>query len=57
MTHSPEYSSNVRLEINGTTRTLAEWARISGVSYGVLHGRLRRGWSPEAAIGGSAHAV
>ena len=35
----------------GETKTLSEWAEQYGVDYGVLRGRLDRGWSFQAATG------
>jgi hypothetical protein len=43
--------SNVRLSLNGKTQTLAEWAREIGINHNTLVYRVRRGWSPERAIG------
>ena len=37
--------------IDGVTRTLVEWAEVSGVSYGTIHRRLTTlGWSPKQAV-------
>ena len=43
-------SSNVRIEINGETRTLAQWAVISGISRKTIYFRLRSGWEPQKAV-------
>lgn len=37
--------SNIRLEHNGKSQTIAEWARELGVSYGTLYQRRTRGLS------------
>lgn len=34
----------------GTTRTLTEWAKVLGVSHGVLESRLRERWPLERAL-------
>ena len=43
-------SNNVRLEYNGETRTLAEWAVHLGMKYHTLRTRFRKGWSVERAF-------
>lgn len=40
----------VRLTIEGVTRTLNEWAEISGIDHKAIRERLRRGWSDEDAV-------
>lgn len=42
--------NNVRLELDGTTKTLAQWARSTGLLESVIRGRLRHGWSVERAL-------
>lgn len=42
--------NNVRLEIDGVTKTLAEWAEISPVTDGAIRRRLARGWTPREAV-------
>lgn len=42
--------SNKRLEINGEVKTIAEWARSSGVGIATICSRLKAGWSPDRAI-------
>lgn len=37
--------SNLILEIDGQSKTLAEWSEISGVNFGTIQGRLERGKS------------
>lgn len=39
-----------RLEVNGETRTLAEWSRVTGLSYATISNRLRAGMSPHLAL-------
>lgn len=34
----------------GFTRTIAEWAEITGINQGTISHRLRRGWSDQSAI-------
>lgn len=43
-------TKNRRFTINGKTRILAEWARISGIYATTLEYRLRIGWNPVDAI-------
>lgn len=40
-----------KLTVNGVTRTWVEWADLAGISRGALKMRLKRGWSPEQAVG------
>lgn len=42
--------SNVRIEYNGETHTIAEWAEITGIDYKTLHRRISAGWEPEKAL-------
>jgi len=42
--------SNRRLNHNGITLTLAEWADITGLKKTTIRERLRRGWSVERAL-------
>lgn len=37
-------------ELNGETRSLAEWAEITGVKYQTLFRRYKSGWSAERAL-------
>lgn len=43
-------SSNVPVEINGTTRILVEWSELSGVKLCTIWRRLERGWDPHRAV-------
>ena len=38
------------LTLGGITKTISEWARLSGVSDSGFRRRLRRGWDPQAAV-------
>ena len=42
--------SSVRIDIDGDSKTLAEWALISGVSRRTITSRLRRGLEAKAAV-------
>ena len=35
---------------NGVTQSVPQWAKSVGLTYGVLHDRLRRGWDTELAL-------
>lgn len=41
---------NVHLTYNGETKTIADWARVSGVDRKTIEYRVRNGWSAEGAI-------
>lgn len=43
-------STNLRIEIGGVTRTLAQWCRQHGMSMGLVSARIKRGWSPIRAL-------
>lgn len=43
-------STNVRIEWNGQTKTLMEWANHLGFQYHVLKNRLKRKWTIERAF-------
>lgn len=42
--------ANVYVTYNGQTHTIAEWARITGMSFTGMMKRYRNGWSPERMI-------
>jgi len=42
--------NNHRLVVSGVSRTIAEWARVSGISQKTIGTRLRNGWSEEEAV-------
>lgn len=41
---------NRLLTYHGETHTLAEWARLRGMSYGALQTRIQRGWSVDRSF-------
>ena len=41
---------HILLEINGETRTIAEWSRESGVKYSTIYARHNYGWTGESLI-------
>lgn len=45
----------VHLTIDGRTRTLSEWAKITGVSYYTIKARYKLGWLPDAIIDPENH--
>ncbi len=40
----------VRLTLNGITRSLPEWADVTGISYFALRSRIRYGWPVERVL-------
>lgn len=42
--------ANIRLEVKGEIKTMAEWCRLYGINAETLRGRLKRGWEVEKAI-------
>lgn len=50
-------SNNRRLTFRGQSRTLAEWARHVGLSYGALRSRINRGWPLPLALDPAARRV
>jgi hypothetical protein len=43
--------SNTReITVNGITRKVSEWSKITGTSIKLIHGRLKKGWFSEKAI-------
>lgn len=42
--------SNRNITIDGVTKTVAEWARTSGVKYGTFRSRIHRGFSAKEAL-------
>ena len=46
--HKP--SAKRAYSIDGVTKSLAEWARTTGMSYNTLLYRLNQGWEPKAAL-------
>lgn len=43
-------SKNVRLTLNGETKTMTEWARVLGISPQTIRARNRKGWSDEKVL-------
>lgn len=41
---------HILLEINGETKTVAQWAKVSGVNYATIYARHFRGWTGESLI-------
>lgn len=41
---------NRYVEVDGRRKTIAEWAQISGLPYGVIRDRLNSGWPPSRAV-------
>lgn len=48
---------NRRLTIAGTTRTLAEWCQLAGLSEATVRKRLNRGWDAGLSLGLSEAAI
>lgn len=42
--------NNRLIAMGGETKTMAEWAEITGINAGTLWKRLRSGWSPEKTL-------
>lgn len=42
--------ANRKFTINGRTQTIAEWAKEYGITWQVMKGRVKRGWTEEEAI-------
>ena len=43
--------NNNLVTYNGETKTVAQWARETGINAGTLYSRIERGWSPAKALG------
>jgi hypothetical protein len=43
-------SKNVKMTLDGETKTIAEWAKVLGIRSGVIGWRKRSGWSDEKAL-------
>ena len=41
---------HIFLEINGETKTVAQWAKETGIGYRTIHARYNRGWTGESLI-------
>ena len=45
------YSRNIVVEIDGTSKCLKEWCDLLGASYSIVHQRVRKlGWPPTKAL-------
>jgi hypothetical protein len=44
------FSPARRIEFNGRTHTIAEWARAMGIGFKAFHMRLSKGWTLEEAL-------
>lgn len=42
--------TNARIIFNGETRTIAQWASITGIHHSTIWNRARRGWSPDKIL-------
>ena len=42
--------ANRLLTLNGVTKTMTQWADITGIKAATIHARLKRGWSVERAL-------
>ena len=49
-TQSNNRRNNRRVTIDGETKTISEWSRVSGVGKETIRNRLEHGWSEEAAV-------
>lgn len=47
---APEPRRGRKVTLNGTTRSLVEWAEISGIPLVTICARIERGWDPAEAI-------
>lgn len=43
-------TTNIKISIDGKTKTLAEWSRDFGIKYGTAWRRIKIGWEPERAV-------
>ena len=43
-------TAQLTLTFNGETKNIIEWSEIVGISYDVILGRIKRGWSAEDAL-------
>ena len=44
-----------RIEFNGETKSMSEWAKELGLNYGTLKSRIDHGWDPERALTENIH--
>lgn len=50
-TNARNKENNLRIELDGTVRTLSEWSEITGIGRVTLKGRLESGWTVKQALG------
>lgn len=50
ITQANNMRTNRRIEYNGETKTLAQWARTFKINYNTLKNRLAKGWEFERAV-------
>lgn len=48
--------TNLVIEVDGQSKTVAEWVRKTGQNYTTVTERLSRGWSPKEAVLGKSNA-
>lgn len=46
----PRKARGKRLTFDGKCHTISEWSELTGISHGVIHWRLKSGWSVENAL-------
>lgn len=51
MSQTQNSRRNRRITCQDRTLILAEWSRETGIPSSTIHGRIKRGWSPEMALG------
>ena len=44
------HKNQVTLTLNATTRTVAEWSQVTGISEACIRSRLKRGWLDERIL-------
>lgn len=49
-TQANNTSRTVRITLDGVTQSLKQWTEARGLSYKMVSGRLKRGWTPERAL-------
>lgn len=49
-TQNNNTSKNIYIELNGETKTLAQWVRLYNIKYYTVLYRMRRGWTPYEAL-------
>lgn len=43
-------SNPIKIQIDGKSKTIREWSKISGLSRQAIYGRLKAGWEPKDAV-------